>query len=142
MSRSIFKTQGLGLEDIAFDIAHDCAQSKSCRSASLDSLIGFVNNLAQNISTPCFDAFLQAAELDGPKDEVFYTITNTAMFLYNNPIPLSIFGKKAVEIKTLFPKFIKWYQGDHHQLDIISFDNRVMLWVRSFRTALSPLPAH
>lgn len=122
--------QTLGLSSLAEAIAEDCAQSSQCRSSSLNKLIAFVDGLSLNRSTPCFDLFTEQLALGDQKDQIFHRIAQDLVFRPNLPLPTAIFRNETVDLEKLREKVIAWEGGSRNETDLISLDNRALLWVK------------
>ncbi|MCJ1270071.1 hypothetical protein MMC22_009965 [Lobaria immixta] len=122
------KLNSLNLGELGISFAEDCERSEYCRSIGYNRLIKFVNDLSEGKSTPCFDTFVKALNLTGPKESIFNSIASTVVYLYNNPVPVDLFRGVDVEVNTVFSRMIAWYQGNEIDPSLVTFDNRIMFW--------------
>ena len=121
--------QGLGLINVAGAISENCACSKSCHSLSLQGLVTFVDSLAKNVSTPCFDLLAEIAGDGLSKDQLFANLAYGLIFLHNNPVPARLFTNTSINPLDFHAQILEWYRGNHSQPGLITLDNRVLLWV-------------
>ncbi|KAI9827611.1 MAG: glycerol-3-phosphate dehydrogenase [Phylliscum demangeonii] len=128
LGRSGLRLQALGRTDVAKRIADDCRCSEACRSLSLKRLVVFVDNLAKNISTPCFDQLAAVLGIPGSKEQVFDSISSRLSVQNTEPVPVAVVQRQDIDLLTYAPQILDWYRGNQSQAQLMNWDPRVFLW--------------